>query len=106
MSAPAWTPGPWFAVNAGSDEEPMMSVKAARIAGREPRHEVAICATGDSPQMMENANAALIAAAPDLYAALSAILADSVSADPDMTRMKLALAAGDAALAKARGEQP
>ena len=62
------TPGPWFAVNTGTDEEPMMVVRAARIAGQEPRHEVAICCTGDSPQEMENANAALIASAPDLKA--------------------------------------
>lgn len=60
------TPGPWFAVNDGTDDEPMMSVKAARIAGQKPGHVVAICATGDSPQPMENANARLIAAAPDL----------------------------------------
>lgn len=57
------TPGPWFAVNDGTEDEPMMSVKAARIAGRKPQHVVAICATGDSPQRMEDANAALIAAA-------------------------------------------
>lgn len=64
------TPGPWFAINDGTDAEPMMSVKAARIAGQTPRHTVAICATGDSPQPMENANARLIAAAPDLRDAL------------------------------------
>lgn len=64
------TPGPWFVVNDGTDDEPMMSVKAARIAGQAPRHVVAICATGDSPQEMENANAALIAAAPCLLEAL------------------------------------
>ena len=38
----------------------MWSVMAARIAGQKPRHEVAICATGDSPQEMETANAAFI----------------------------------------------
>lgn len=70
MSARKHTPGPWFAVNDGTADEPMMSVKAARIAGQKPGHVVAICATGDSPQPMENANAWLIAAAPDLLAAL------------------------------------
>ena len=64
-----WTPGPWFVINEGSKNEPMMSVKAARISGRPPKHCVAICATGDSPQEMEDANALLIAAAPDLYEA-------------------------------------
>lgn len=68
------TPGPWFVVNDGTDDEPMMSVKAARIAGKAPRHAVAICATGDSPQEMENANARLIAAAPDMLEALTLAL--------------------------------
>ena len=71
----SYTPGPWFAVNDGTAKEPMMSVKAARIAGKPPRHEVAICATGDSSQEMENANARLIAAAPDLLAACRATYA-------------------------------
>jgi len=52
----------------------MMSVMAERIAGRGFSHEVAICATGDSPQFMENANAELIVRAvnerPELIAAL------------------------------------
>lgn len=56
------TPGPWFAVNDGTRGEPFMNVKAERIGGRGPTHEVAICATGDSPQSMETANARLIAA--------------------------------------------
>ena len=61
----AWkaTPGPWTPINVGTDDEPMWSVKAARIAGRPARHEVAICATGDSPQEMETANAHFIALA-------------------------------------------
>lgn len=56
----AHTPEPWFAVNVGSEREPMWSVKAARIAGKPPKHGVALCATGDSPQEMETANAARI----------------------------------------------
>lgn len=70
MSAPKHTPGPWYVVNDGTGEEPMYSVKAARIAGRPPRHCVAICATGDSPQEMETGNAHLIAAAPEMADAL------------------------------------
>ena len=69
------TPGPWFVVNVGDDDEPMYSVKAARIAGKEPRHEVALCATGDSPQEMETANARLIAAAPEMLEVLKAWVA-------------------------------
>ena len=100
-----WTPGPWFSVNIGTDEEPMMDVKAARIAGQEPRHCVAICATGDSPQPMETANAHLIAAAPELYEALEDCLnwIDYMSlAGPatDTTKARI-----ETALAKARGEQ-
>jgi len=56
------TPGEWFAVNDGTRGEPFMNVKAERISGRGPTHEVAICATGDSPQSMETANARYIAA--------------------------------------------
>lgn len=64
------TPAPWFAVNDGTRDAPMMVVKAARIAGRTPQHCVAIVATGDSPQAMEDANANLIAAAPEMHAIL------------------------------------
>ena len=60
------TPGPWFVVNVGSEDMPHMEVMAARIAGRPPRHCVAMCCTGDNSQEMENANARLIASAPTL----------------------------------------
>lgn len=63
-----YTPGPWYSINIGTEDEPMMMVRAA------PQHEVAICATGDSPQEMETANARLIAAAPELLDALKAAL--------------------------------
>ena len=76
----------------------MMSVMAERISGRGPSHEVAMCATGDSPQEMEDANARLIAAAPELYEAL-ALLVGLLSAGqpPGSDDMSLA----SAALAKA-----
>jgi hypothetical protein len=104
-----WTPGPWFAVNQNTPKEPMITVMAARIAGQKPRHEVAICATGDSPQEMENANAHLIAAAPDLYVALvgmvkafscEIIMAGNDKLEPEDPAIVVALAA----LACARGE--
>lgn len=109
--ASAHTPGPWAAVNRGSAKEPMMSVMAARIAGQPPRHEVAICATGDSPQEMENANARLIAAAPDLLEALTAL----VRIDDHHKQMRAAIyapgsdtdkayRAARAAIAKAEGK--
>ena len=113
MSETRWTPGPWVALNRGTVSEPMMFVMAARIAGQPPRHEVAVCATGDSPQWMENANASLIAAAPDLYAALLEARPtvrngrDDPNAQPwqKETRDGI-LNRMDAALAKARGEAP
>lgn len=74
------TPEPWVVRNVGSRSEPMMNIYAARIAGREPRHHVAIVATGDSPQPMEDANAARIvscvnalAGIPDPEAAIKAV---------------------------------
>lgn len=110
MNETRFTPGPWSAVNDGTATEPMMSVKAARIAGRPPRHEVALVATGDSPQEMETANAHLIAAAPTLYEALSAIIdaCDRAGKDDDLSIVDTFTDAMEdaarAALAKARGE--
>lgn len=100
------TPGPWFVVNDGTDDEPMMSVKAARIAGQKPRHVVAICATGDSPQEMENANARLIAAAPDMLEALRTAVqlveTDVICARPgDRETLIAALRDWNAAITKA-----
>ena len=91
-----WTPGPWTVVNVGTKKEPMMNVMATRIAGKPPRHCVAICATGDSPQEMENANANLMAAAPDMYAALKMV--------SGMDLHHEVLAVVDAAMRRARGE--
>jgi hypothetical protein len=102
MSETKFTPGPWSAVNVGTKDEPMMSVKASRISGRQLRHEVAICATGDSPQEMENANAHLIAAAPELYEALDALFGGVDDGKITVTPSKIHSAR--AALAKARGE--
>lgn len=93
------TPGPWHPINIGSKSEPMMSVKAARISGAPPKHEVAICATGDSPQEMENANAALIAAArtalPALLEALEAAEAMVSALNGDVTELGQRLEAAE-----------
>ena len=75
MTTSVHTPLPWFAVNRGTEKEPMWSVMAARIAGQKPRHEVAICATGDSPQEMETANAELIVKCVNEHDGLVAALA-------------------------------
>ena len=80
------TPGPWFAVNIGTGGEPFMSVKAERISGRGPTHEVAICATGDSPQRMEDANSAFIAACNPT--AIRALLDRLKAAEAENERLK------------------
>lgn len=95
------TPGPWFVVDRGSKGNPMMSVMAERIRGKGPSHEVAICATGDSPQEMEDANARLIAAAPELLAALHAVVCQP-GFEPDEPYGVQVLAA----IAKAEGRKP
>jgi len=83
------TPGQWFAVNDGNRTEPFMNVKAERISGRGPTHEVAICATGDSPQSMETANARHIAACNPVN--MTAILAhvDAQAAEIERLRQLL-----------------
>lgn len=101
-----FTPGPWFVVNDGTEDEPMLSVKAARISGRPPNHEVALCATGDSPQEMENANANLIATAPDLLEALEKLSGYFPTIPPsDGVIPNALILAARAAIAKARGEK-
>ena len=105
------TPTPWFAVNDGTEDEPMMMVKAARIAGHPPQHEVAILATGDSSQEMENANAAFIVRAcnsfDDLVAALESLLPGLIldlryaGQDDDVDALKSRVDTVTAALAKA-----
>lgn len=62
-----------------------MNVKAERIGGRGPTHEVAICATGDSPQSMETANARLIAACSP--ANVAAILAHVKAQEAEIERL-------------------
>lgn len=100
----AHTPGPWVAMNDGTKAEPMMSVKAARIAGRPPNHCVAVVSTGDSPQEMENANALLIAAAPGLLSAAEIALVELDAVEREIGVPSKAVPMLRTALAKARGE--
>lgn len=103
------TPLPWFAVDRGRKGEPMMSVMAERIRGRGPSHEVAICATGDSPQGMESANAELICRAvnshADLLAALEGLVAEYDGNAVPSDDLDELYNAARAALSKARGLQ-
>lgn len=60
-----FTPGPWSVCDDGEPDEPML-----KVVGRTARHEIALCCTGAVPQDEETANARLIAAAPEMLAAL------------------------------------
>jgi len=82
-----------------------------------PRHEVAICATGDSPQEMEKANAAFIVCAvnchEDLVSAIEttrALVSECAKhgfvGDAPLTELFTNNARMTSALAKARGETP
>ena len=105
MNAPKWTPGPW------------QRVLPADALGRQPNDwaisdstgEAWICEgpTWDDEFLQESlANARLIAAAPDLYAALDEMAALAAGPAGGVTQaQKIAsLAKATAALSRARGE--
>ncbi len=98
MSGTKFTPGPWTATG---DKIHQASLDASVIAGR-----IAHVDRGCHRQDMANAH--LIAAAPDLFAALDAIcgdLANFTGAPSDYADwINPRFRAGRAALAKARGE--
>lgn len=96
MSAPKWTPGPWIVEGRG----PNMKVI---FAGLTPGNRLSPCFLADDDQ---EANAHLIAAAPELYEALCRLI-------PPEQEFHMRETPGDfhedwhsalAALAKARGE--
>ena len=95
-----WTPGPWrYDRTNGSP-----TTGEHMIAGAKPGYlaEVRDCGSGDV-----RANAHLIAAAPDLYAALAAMdsaLCDGFDTQAQRLAGRKALIAARAARAKARGE--
>lgn len=118
MSEPAWTPGPWEFGRRSRFKQRISGQDWANFAG------VYVRMAGDGQDYAKGlANARLIAAAPDLYAALKTLreaqeafelsLCDA-GVDPSGTddyraaqaHLVATMAAGDAALAKARGEQP
>ena len=92
MSAPQFTPGPWY--GDGREDKALLLVYTER--GRD------ICFVPEDGAE-DQANAHLIAAAPDLYEALDQILwsfgSDIRDYDADLHTLAYA------ALAKARGEQ-
>lgn len=85
-----WTPGPWHVEGNAS------STIAARHDGRAEISEA--CATGDMTYEEMRANAALIAAAPELYEALDTFMRLGTMDDQS------AIDAARSALAHARGE--
>jgi hypothetical protein len=104
VSAPAWTPGPWFARNIGEKE----NCYAIGVPDDEGYGD-AVCFVEEGSHATDgclHADARLIAAAPSLYEAL--VEAEKAIDDCLNFRSHLSYAARDrarAALAKARGEQ-
>ncbi len=95
MSEPKFTPGPW--VHEG--RPPNLRVV---FAGETPGSRPAPCVLMDGDQ---EANAHLIAAAPDLYEALATLLTTlRVTDENGLTQFIQSVSAGHAALAKARGK--
>ena len=112
MSAPAFTPGPWRIAKRGEDEAFYV---VERDEPNEPsRHAYRVAHVLDYNELQQNAaNARLIAAAPDLFAALYSLLdfeePDSILDQQTDVRLReeraAAVGAAHAALAKAQGAQ-
>lgn len=109
MSAPAFTPGPWvFAFDDEVGGAPVLVIETDQPIGDalrpichvQPSYDLATDTFAIEPE--DEANARVIAAAPELYEALSDILADD---NPTVREMEIRLEAGRQALAKARGAQ-
>ena len=105
MSAPKFTPGPWKRPT----DLGIVSTSAARINknGRAIRQRVALLDCKGLDQVTIDANAALIAAAPELYEALERALPvliaaamNASSADTYKPPQQIALDMARAALAK------
>ncbi len=93
MSDTRWTPGPW------------QNDHGLRVYAETPAGFALIASTKHTDA--SSGDAALIAAAPDLYAALEKckrVLSDLPSTNQGGTRTRAAYDAARAALAKARGE--
>lgn len=93
-----WTPGPWRmewqTPNMGNENATIALVGDYRVTASTPDYEV------HGPDKVD---ARLIAAAPELYEALEAIVGALLDQD-HVGALQIARTAGRAALAKARGE--
>ena len=98
-AAPAFTPGPWDNPSQ-SEAGRYITIKAAN--GRTVAR--VIWSRASDPHPTDAGDARLIAAAPDLYAALEAALADLEESDRHYKTFSPSVKRVRAALAKARGE--
>lgn len=97
-----FTPGPWQVNNLDSREVIGEPGTGDHFAIGDNCPTVANCATGDNDWNVQVANAALIAAAPELYNALEELILSVETYSEETTANYLEIAKG--VLAKARGE--
>jgi hypothetical protein len=113
-----WTPGPWatldrFPCCIAAAADAAKSPGASIDAGYDRTHFAVLIAEARSrhpddhphkiPEDQARANARLMAAAPDLYAALQS-LANAIMEGDDQSAFQIAKNAGAAALLKAQGQ--
>lgn len=113
MDEPKWTPGPWAAIRHGA----VVGGPEFSFAQGSGRKQIAMaCVVPEGVDGDKDANAALIAAAPDLYAALDellrvveatekAIFDRSLGLLPSEAEHEAAINRARDALAAVRGEQ-
>jgi hypothetical protein len=103
MNATKWTPGPW---QIGSDFTTLAGDRKTTLWGSDGNQAVTLIQSGLVKwEEQADANANLIAAAPELYAALEDAFSDlNLYWRGDFTNRALAMKI-QAALSKARGEE-
>ena len=104
MSAPKWTPGPWIAFDRTGDDGPLIDVFKQREEGIVDL--ITSIAESECSIEEDEGNIHLIAAAPDMYAALEHAIKDAEDSRGDCGGYAIDVDECRAALAKARGEQP
>ncbi len=97
MSEPMWTRGSWTAIDPEDDDGPLIDVVSYDAEGG--RVMIASIAESTTEIEEDEPNIRLIAAAPDLYAALEALVKHHGNELYEGLRVQAELA-----LAKARGE--
>ena len=104
-----FTPGPWgfyLSANTGLPADPTECIVINTIDLPTPSEQASVCLITDKASMNERdrANALLISAAPDMYAALSCVLAIASTPTTKCELVYVDFTEIRAALAKARGE--